>query len=187
MPPPYGQDPYGQDQYGQDPYGQNPYALPPGQGQPQMPPQQQWGYPSSGGPVSGSPVPGSPLPVPYTPYLPYQPTSPAAYGYAPGYGVDPLTGQPMSDKSKVTAGLLQLLLGGLLCVGGVGRLYSGNTGLGVAQIVTTVVAWTMACCGVFLFFVPWFFTFGAWVWFVVDGIIMLAGAPRDGQGRLLRS
>jgi TM2 domain-containing membrane protein YozV len=165
------------------PYGQDPYALPPGQGQPQSPPP-QWGYPSSGGPV-----PNSPMPVPYTPYMPYQPTSPAGYGYgyAAAYGVDPMTGEPLSDKSKVVAGLLQLLLGALLCVGGVGRLYSGNVGLGVAQIVTSVLAWTAGCCGVFLFFVPWFFTFGAWVWFIVDGIVVLAGRPRDGQGRLLRS
>jgi hypothetical protein len=28
--------------------------------------------------------------------------------------------------------------------------------------------------------------FGLWVWFVVDGIIMLAGRPVDGQGRPLR-
>jgi len=27
----------------------------------------------------------------------------------------------------------------------------------------------------------------AWLWFVVDGIVLLAGHPRDGQGRLLRT
>jgi TM2 domain-containing membrane protein YozV len=193
---PAGQDPYGpppgQDPYGSPP-GQDPYGSPPGQGQYGLPPGQpppqppQWAYPASGPPVSGMPVPGSPLPVPYTAYLPYAPTSPYGPGVGAGYGFDPLTGEPLSPKSKIVAGLLQLLLGALVCVGGVGRLYAGNVGLGVAQIVCSVVAYTAACCGVFLFFVPWFFTFGIWVWFVVDGIIMLAGRPRDGQGRLLRS
>jgi hypothetical protein len=108
-------------------------------------------------------------------------------------GFDPVTGQPLSDKSKVVASLLQLLPGGLLIFGGIGRLYAGNTGLGVAQIIVSVAAWMSFWCGLALsfLFVPFligiaFLTF-AWGWFVVDGIILLAGRPTDRQGRLLRT
>ena len=133
-------------------------------------------------PVSGTPAP---LPVPYAP--------PAAAGYGgPAYGsgvpgVDPLTGQLLSDKSKITAGLLQLVLGFLFTLGGVGRLYAGNTTIGVVQIVATVIAWSSFWCGFVALFIPWILWVGIWVWFVIDGIVMLAGRPVDGQGRLLRS
>jgi TM2 domain-containing membrane protein YozV len=102
------------------------------------------------------------------------------------FGFDPVTGRPFSDKSKVVAGLLQLLLGFFFTLGGVGRLYSGNVGLGVAQLVASIVAWASFICGVFLF-VPLVVWFGIWAWFIVDGIILLAGKPFDGQGRPLRS
>jgi TM2 domain-containing membrane protein YozV len=114
------------------------------------------------------------------------------YGYgqamqpAMPYGVDPLTGQVMSDKSKITAGLLQLLLGVFFSLGGVGRLYAGNVSLGVAQLVATVVGWVSFWCG-FALILPWFISFGCWAWFVIDGIMILAGRPVDGQGRPLRS
>lgn len=98
--------------------------------------------------------------------------------------VEPLTGLPYSHKSKTAAGLLQLLLGALLCLGGVGRVYAGHVGLGVTQLVLSGVAWGAACCGLFLV-VPFIVTFGLWVWFVVDGIVMLVGRPLDGLGRPL--
>jgi TM2 domain-containing membrane protein YozV len=97
-----------------------------------------------------------------------QPTPPAVpYGYGPGapYGVDPKTGIPFSDKSKLIAGLLQILL-----PLGIGRMYMGQTGLGVAQLVVTVVT-----CGI-----------GA-LWPFIDGIIILVGDQRDVEGRPLRS
>ncbi len=89
------------------------------------------------------------------------------YGQVPGapYGVDPKTGIPFSDKSKLIAGLLQILL-----PFGIGRMYMGNVGLGVAQLVVTLVT-----CGV-----------GA-VWPFVDGILILVGDPRDDAGRPLRT
>jgi len=172
--PAYG-EPYGQ-QYGQQygpQYGQQPGAFgsPAGYGQPTSVPPAGYGQP-----VSGLPQPYSP--AGYT--VGYPVTVPVSYGY------DPITGQPYSDKSKVVAGLLQLLLGALLGLGGVGRTYAGNVGLGVTQIVLSVVGWGSFWCG-FLFILPWLVFFGLWVWFVVDGIVMLAGRPVDGQGRLLRS
>jgi hypothetical protein len=100
------------------------------------------------------------------------------------FGVDPVTGQPYSDKSKVSAGLLQLLLGFFFALGGVGRLYAGNTTLGVIQLVATLVGWVSFWCG-FVLYLPLILFAGIWLWFVIDGIVMLAGRPRDGQGRLL--
>jgi TM2 domain-containing membrane protein YozV len=108
----------------------------------------------------------------------------APYGHPPPL-VDPLTGIPYSDKSKLTAGLLQLLLGLLVCVGGVGRLYAGNGAMGGLQVGASALAWISLCClgwvgvGVILFL-------AAWIWFIVDGIVMLTGRPVDGHGRPLR-
>ncbi|WP_245887432.1 NINE protein [Umezawaea tangerina] len=81
-------------------------------------------------------------------------------GFAP-YGVDPMTGMALSDKSKVVAGILQLFLGGF----GVGRFYTGHTGMAVAQLLT---------CG------------GCGIWALVDGIILLVNGGTDAQGRKLR-
>lgn len=143
-------------------------------------------------PVTATPVPSAPPPA-YYPYPP--PAYPAASGYPaagyPGayYGypaypmVDPMTGQPYSDKSKLTAGLLQLLLGLLVAIGGVGRLYAGNTALGATQLVLAIFGWIALFCLPFVGVVIWL---GLWVWFWVDGIVMLAGRPVDGYGRPLR-
>ena len=96
-----------------------------------------------------------------------QPPYAVPYGYGPGapYGVDPKTGIPFSDKSKLIAGLLQILL-----PLGIGRMYMGQTGLGVAQLAVTLVT-----CGL-----------GA-LWPFIDGIIILVGDQRDTDGRPLRS
>ena len=91
-----------------------------------------------------------------------------AYGAYPGapYGIHPGTGLPYSDKSKLVAGLLQILI-----PLGLGRFYMGQTGLGVAQLVVTLVT-----CGI-----------GA-VWPFVDGIVILVSdAPKDADGRVLKS
>lgn len=94
---------------------------------------------------------------------------PQANPYAPQalapYGIDPLTGVPYSDKSKLVAGLLQIFLGGL----GIGRFYLGNVGMAIAQILVTWIT----------------FGFGA-LWPLIDGIVLLAGHPRDRAGRPLR-
>jgi hypothetical protein len=137
-------------------------------------------------PVSGTPA-TAPLPAPYAP----PPASHGGYGAPVAYGYDPVTGQALSDKSKVVAGLLQIVLGFLFALGGVGRLYAGNTGLGVAQIVVSALAWASFWCGVFtlpfLLGAPFLVYGGIWLWFVIDGIMLMVGRPVDGQGRLLRS
>ena len=81
------------------------------------------------------------------------------------FGVDPLTGMPFSDKSKMVAGLLQIFLGSF----GAGRFYTGHMGLAIAQIAVTWLT-----CGV-----------GA-IWPLIDGVMMLTGKVPDAQGRPLR-
>ena len=140
------------------------------------------GQPYSGQPYSGQPYSGQPYPAQQYATQPYA----AQVVVAAPFGVDPVTGHPLSDKTKVVAGLLQLLPGFVFSLGGIGRLYAGNTVIGVLQIVASVVGWTMFWCG-FALFLPFFVWGGIWLWFVIDGIVMLAGRPVDGQGRLLRS
>ncbi|MEU5696137.1 DUF1707 domain-containing protein [Actinosynnema sp. NPDC020468] len=130
------------------------YSAPP----PQDPP--PYAQPSTGYAQPGYAQPGYTQPGYAQPGYP----PPTAYGhptphFAP-YGVDPLTGYPLSDKSKIVAGLLQLFL-----PFGVGRFYIGDTGIGIAQLLT---------CG------------GCGVWSLVDGIILLVNGGTDGQGRRLR-
>ncbi|MFI5909133.1 TM2 domain-containing protein [Dactylosporangium sp. NPDC051541] len=205
-PNPYGQpDPYGQQpQYGQQPayggqpvpYGQSdPYgqpALPPPMSSPpaSSPPSsgQPYAAPYQMPPVSGAPASGGA----YDPYGQAAYAQQAAYGQPVGYPVvqqayDPLTGQPYSDKNKLAAGLLQLLPGLFFALGGIGRLYAGNVALGVTQLIlSVVVGWSSVFCGLFFLGIPWLITAGLWLWFIIDGIMMLAGRPVDGQGRPLR-
>ena len=116
---------------------------------------------------------GSPPPPPRRPPAPgyagyTQPGLPAgAYGVssqAP-YGLHPVTGIPYSDKSKIIAGLLQILL-----PFGIGRFYIGDTKTGVIQLIVTIVT-----CGI------------GGLWSVIDGIIILASDSKDAQGYMLRS
>ncbi|MBC3990636.1 NINE protein [Streptomyces sp. AC563] len=151
-----GANPYGQ-QGGPGPYaapsGPNPYATP--QGQP------GYGYPHSaqGQPSYGYPPLNIAQPV-YGGY-PQQlgghvPVPDAPHGYDP-------YGRPYSDKSRVIAGVLQILFGWV----GAGRFYTGHVGMAVAQLVT---------CG------------GLLVWGLVDGIVLLASDDKtDARGRLLRA
>ncbi|MFG2062481.1 TM2 domain-containing protein [Micromonospora sp. NPDC048871] len=81
------------------------------------------------------------------------------YPPPPGYP------QGVSDKSKLVAGILQILLGGF----GVGRFYMGDTKTGVIQLIVTIVT-----CGI-----------GS-LWGLIDGILILVNGGVDGQGRPLR-
>jgi len=127
-----------------------------------------WGMtePQFGG-TEGVPPPNYQPPPTY----PMPPQYPGPGGYvdpsAP-FGRHPVTGEPLSDKSKVVAGLLQLL--GLFGLVGIGRIYLGYTGLGIAQLLVGLVT-----CGI-----------GAIVWGIVDGIMILTDKVRDPQGRPLR-
>lgn len=81
------------------------------------------------------------------------------------FGRDPLTGEPYSDRSKTTAGLLQILLGGF----GAGRFYLNQPGTAIAQIAVTWLT-----CGL------------GGIWPLIDGIMMLTGKVRDEFGRPLK-
>ena len=116
-------------------------------------------YPATG-PSATAGYPGAFSPVMYTGGHPavhggYDPQAP--------YGRDPVSGFPYSDRSKVVAGLLQLFL-----PIGIGRLYAGHTGIGIAQLLLTL-----------------FFGIGV-IWAFIDGIVILAGRPTDAKGRPLR-
>ena len=138
---PYEQQPYGQEP-GQQPYGQQPYT------------QQPYGQQYGGQPPAQGQA------------WPQQPGQPPYMGH-PGapYGVHPVTGIPYSDKSKIVAGLLQILL-----PLGIGRFYIGDTTMGVIQLLVTIFT-----CGI-----------GA-LWPLIDGIIMLATDSKDANGLMLRS
>ncbi len=84
-------------------------------------------------------------------------------GNAP-YGVDAY-GRPLSDKSKVVAGLLQIFLSTFA----VGRFYLGYTNIAIAQIAVSILT-----CGI-----------GA-LWPLIDGIMIIMGKVPDAQGRTLR-
>lgn len=153
----------------QSPYASgpsDPSRQPPAQAYP--PPVPEYGYAE---PVAGLPAaqPGYAVPPPGQ-----QP-----YGQ-PGYGVDPVSGQPWSEKSRTTAGLLSLLLP-LVGVCGVGRLYAGNIGLGLAQLIGLYVGFVLTFVGIGFFIVP-----AVWIWSVVDGIVLLTNGGKDGTGRPLR-
>jgi len=100
------------------------------------------------------------LPNPFAP----APHPTQSYPAAP-FGREPMTGLPYSDKSKVIAGVLQLVL-----PFGIGRFYSGHTGLAIAQLLITL------------------FTLGLGsIWPFIDGIVLLAGRLMDPHGRPMRS
>ena len=125
------------------------------------------GYPPNPPPGGGYPPPGG------SPYG-YGPPPPGGFGGPPGmpmapmvspqapYGIEPMTGLPYSDKSRVVAGVLQIFLG--WC--GAGRFYTGHMGLAVLQLL---FGWLT--CG---------------IWPLIDGIMMLTGKVPDAQGRPLR-
>lgn len=121
------------------------------------PPPQQPGYPPPGQypPAGQYPPPVGQYPPAYA-----DPSAP--------YGRHPMTGEPFSEKSKVVAGLLQLL--GLFGLVGIGRIYLGYTGLGIAQLVVGIFT-----CGL-----------GAIIWGIIDAVLILTDKVRDPEGRPLR-
>jgi len=84
-----------------------------------------------------------------------------------GPALPPLVGGYDLRKSKLVAGLLGILLGGL----GVHRFYLGYIGIGIAQIVVTFVT-----CGL-----------GS-IWGLIEGILILVGSSitTDAEGRPLK-
>ncbi len=82
-------------------------------------------------------------------------------------GVQLATAIPVDAKSKLTAGLLGIFLGWL----GIHRFYLGYTGIGIAQILVSILT-----CG----------TVG-WLWGLIDGILILTGSiNKDVNGQPLK-
>lgn len=90
--------------------------------------------------------------------------------YQQGYYQAPVSATPLSDKSKVAAGVLGILLPGL----GAHNFYLGNTGKAVLQLVLSIV------------------TFGAAsIWGFIEGILILSSSTgskwhQDASGRELQ-
>lgn len=109
------------------------------------------------------------------------------YGFHAGYpgapdpmapfGRDPYTGERLSNRSKVAAGLLQLFLGSF----GAGRFYLGYTGIGAAQLVLTVVGWVTMFMFIGIFILP-----AVGIWAFVDAIMIFTGSVRDSNGYKLQ-
>jgi TM2 domain-containing membrane protein YozV len=143
-------------------------------GQPQSG-QPQWGQPGYSQPVSGPGYGDLPVyPSQASQVSPYQQPAYPVSGY-PGYpqghpaGFPPqydAHGRPLSDKSKVVAGVLGITLGGF----GAGRFYTGHTGIAVGQLIVTLVT-----CGLGHF------------WGLIDGVLLLINGGTDAQGRVLRN
>ncbi|WP_020495684.1 DUF1707 domain-containing protein [Sciscionella marina] len=80
------------------------------------------------------------------------------------YAPPPMPQYQFSPKSKVAAGVLNIVL-----PFGIGRFYAGNTGIAVAQLLVTI------------------FTFGVGaLWSFIDGIVLIVNGGLDGEGRPLR-
>lgn len=94
-----------------------------------------------------------------TPPPPPPPPPSGGYGATPAY--DP------QAKSKIVAGVLGILLGGL----GIHRFYLGYVGIGIVQILVTIV--TLGIGG---------------IWGFIEGILILTGSSitKDAKGRPLR-
>ncbi|MCX2733003.1 DUF1707 domain-containing protein [Saccharopolyspora sp. NFXS83] len=95
--------------------------------------------------------------------------APMPYGMPP----HPFENRTRSDKSRLAAGLLQILL-----PFGIGRFYTGHTGIAVAQLLLFFLG-GMITCGVG--------SVAAVIWCVVDGIVLLSTESTDAHGRALSS
>lgn len=81
--------------------------------------------------------------------------------------------QTSLQKSKLAAGLLGIFLGEL----GIHRFYLGYTGIGVAQLILSLLGFLT--CGIT--------TIAAAIWGLVEGIMILTGTiDKDSNGNLLR-
>ncbi|MFC4002442.1 DUF1707 domain-containing protein [Prauserella oleivorans] len=100
------------------------------------------------------------LPAPEPAFLRPPPLEPYRYPTS----LAPSADRGTSDRSRIVAGVLQIVL-----PFGVGRFYTGQKGLALAQLLVTL------------------FTFGMGaIWPFIDGILLLVNGGEDGRGRRLR-
>ena len=87
----------------------------------------------------------------------------------PSCGSSPHGAGVNAAKSRMAAGLLNLICLVGLPIGGIGRLYLGYIGIGIAQLLLSFL-----CIG--------------YIWSVIDGILILTGSPAtDAEGKPLSS
>ncbi len=122
---------------------------------PQQPQQPQ--VPASPLPPAPQPMP-MPMPNPLTPNPAGVPGGGPQSPMGPSAQQAPATGE--SDKDYLTAWLLSYFLGSF----GADRFYMGETGLGIAKLLT------LGGCG---------------IWALVDWIMIMTGSRKDKQGRPL--
>ena len=102
----------------------------------------------------------------------------------PGAASDaPALVAPELHGHQTVAGLLQIFLGGF----GVGRFYLGNVGMAFAQLTLYLFSFVFLLLSFVVFPVAFPLFLFAVFWPLVDGIVLLAGHPRDRAGRPLRS
>jgi TM2 domain-containing membrane protein YozV/RNA polymerase subunit RPABC4/transcription elongation factor Spt4 len=83
-------------------------------------------------------------------------------------------------KSKLAAGLLGIFLGSL----GIHRFYLGYTGIGLTQLLLTVLGGSSSVC---TFGITAVIPAGVAVWGLVEGILILTGnINKDAKGRPLK-
>jgi len=123
-------------------------------------------------PSAAPPIPGFGRGNESAPFAPALPPAPAPM--SPTFSQDPLAPYgsqfptwanygPVSDKSRLLAGVLQLL------IPGVGRMYLGYAAQGVMQLLLTPFGCLVG-----------------WIWSIIDGILILSGSVQhDGYGRRL--
>lgn len=122
-------------------------------------------------PAVPAPIPSIQPSAPYPVSIPYDPEAP--------YGRDPLTGQPLSDKSKGMAGFLQFCFG---WAGG-GRFYIGDQRTGFLNIGLVLAAIFLTATTMW----GWMLFPALGLWWLADFILILSGHVPDSQGRQLRS
>jgi hypothetical protein len=101
------------------------------------------------------------LPGPYPSFM-APPVRPVQAVPVPVYPQRAVVGYEESDRYRVVAGVLQIVF-----PFGVGRFYTGHTGIALAQLFTMFIG-----VGV--------------LWSIIDGIVMLAGGGTDVYGRPLK-
>jgi TM2 domain-containing membrane protein YozV len=115
--------------------------------------------------------------------------APPAPGPAPVYAPPPTYAQPVpgavppqdvpqlvlgAAKSKIAGGILGILLGHL----GIHNFYLGYTGKALGQLLLTVVGVLTSCLGVGVLL-----CIAAWVWGLIEGIMILTGSiNKDAKG-----
>jgi TM2 domain-containing membrane protein YozV len=115
---------------------------------------------------------GAPVASGQTSYNPYQsPPSPSGTNYPRGQ-YTPYGGVAGPPKSKVAAALLAFFVG----VFGIHRFYLGHTGIGVAQLLITVVGGVVTC-GLSVFVTS--------IWSLIDMVLILTGQIKDVHGQPL--